>query len=148
MTILLLNMFILYLHVFRQSSSQWNFEDGSPSSAVLHQLTRHAHPVLPPSCVAEDSRSGERFQVGLDRGSRADSRLTYLSLLITGFHGIVLICFAFMLGALFNLHLFITGLEGNPSEVENYENEALRTSVFYVHIAITIYVYKDAISCI
>ncbi len=34
---------------------------------ALRELTRDFHPVLPPSCVAEDSRSGERFQVGLDR---------------------------------------------------------------------------------
>ncbi len=40
-----------------------------PGSAVLCELTRHFHPVLSPSCVAEDSRSGNRFQVGLDRGS-------------------------------------------------------------------------------
>ncbi len=44
--------------------------DGStPGSVVLCELTRHFHPVLSPSCVAEDSRSGHRFQVGLDRGS-------------------------------------------------------------------------------
>ncbi len=73
-------------------------------------------------------------EIWIHRGSRAASRLTYLSLLITGIHGIVLICFAFMLGALFNLHPFIIGLEGNPIEVENY-----------VHIGINIYVYKDAI---
>ncbi len=41
--------------------------DGStPGSVVLYELTRHFHPIL--SCVAEDSRSGDRFQVGLDRG--------------------------------------------------------------------------------
>ncbi len=32
-------------------------------------LTRHFHRVLSPSCVAEDSWSGNRFQVSLDRGS-------------------------------------------------------------------------------
>ncbi len=41
---------------------------GTPGSAVLCELTRHVHPVLSPSCEAEDSRSGDRFQVGLDRG--------------------------------------------------------------------------------
>ncbi len=35
---------------------------------VLCELTRHFHPVLSPSCEAEDSGSGERFQVGLDCG--------------------------------------------------------------------------------
>ncbi len=44
-------------------------DGGTPGSAVLHQLTRHFHPVLSPSCVAEDSQPGEGFQVGLDRGS-------------------------------------------------------------------------------
>ncbi len=43
--------------------------DGStPGSAVLCKLTKHVHPVLSPSCVTEHSRSGDRFQVGLDRG--------------------------------------------------------------------------------
>ncbi len=42
---------------------------GTPSSTVLRELTRHFHPVLSPSCVAENSRPGDRFQVGLDRGS-------------------------------------------------------------------------------
>ncbi len=38
--------------------------DGStPGSTVLWELIRHFHPVLSPSCVAEDSRSGDRFQV-------------------------------------------------------------------------------------
>ncbi len=36
---------------------------------VKCELTRHFHPVLSPSCVAEDSRSGGRFQVGLNLGS-------------------------------------------------------------------------------
>ncbi len=36
--------------------------------AVLLELTRHFHPVHSPSCVAEDSRSGNQFQVGVDRG--------------------------------------------------------------------------------
>ncbi len=35
---------------------------------VLCELTRHFHPVLSPSWVAEGSRSGDRFQDGLDRG--------------------------------------------------------------------------------
>ncbi len=44
--------------------------DGStPGSAVLCELTRHVHPILSQSCVAEDSRSGDRFQDGLDRGN-------------------------------------------------------------------------------
>ncbi len=44
--------------------------DGSTlGTAVLRELTRHFHPVLSPSCVAEDSRFGGRFQVSLDRGS-------------------------------------------------------------------------------
>ncbi len=42
---------------------------GTPGSTVLCELTRHFHAVLSPLCVAEDSRSGDRFQVGLDRGS-------------------------------------------------------------------------------
>ncbi len=44
-------------------------DGGIPGSAVLRQLIRHFHPVLSPSCVAKDSRSGDRFQVGLDRAS-------------------------------------------------------------------------------
>ncbi len=44
-------------------------DGGTPGSAVLRQLTRHFHPVLSPSRMAEDSRSGDRVQVGLDRGS-------------------------------------------------------------------------------
>ncbi len=39
------------------------------SLTILRHLTRHLYPVLSPSCVAEDSRSEDRFQVGLDRGS-------------------------------------------------------------------------------
>ncbi len=41
---------------------------GTPGSTVLCELTRDFHSVLSPSCVAEDSRSRERFQVCLDRG--------------------------------------------------------------------------------
>ncbi len=40
----------------------------TPGSVVLCELTRHFHSVLSPSCVAEGWRSGEQFQVGLDRG--------------------------------------------------------------------------------
>ncbi len=40
----------------------------TPGSAVLCELTRHFHPVLSPSCVAEDWRLEKRSQVGLDRG--------------------------------------------------------------------------------
>ncbi len=41
----------------------------NPGSAVLCELTKFFQPVLSPSCVAEDSRSGDRFQVGLGRSS-------------------------------------------------------------------------------
>ncbi len=37
-------------------------------STVLCELTKGFHPVLSPSCAAEDSRSGEGFQACLDRG--------------------------------------------------------------------------------
>ncbi len=40
----------------------------TPDSTVLCELTRHFHPVLSPSCVAEDSRSEKGFKVCLDRG--------------------------------------------------------------------------------
>ncbi len=40
-------------------------DGGTPGSAILRQLTRDLHPVLSPSCVAEDSRSGERFRLAL-----------------------------------------------------------------------------------
>ncbi len=40
----------------------------SPGSTFLCELTRHFYPVLSPSCGTEDSQSGERFQVDLDRG--------------------------------------------------------------------------------
>ncbi len=43
-------------------------DGGTPGSTVLSELTRRFHPALSPSCVAEDSRSGDRFRVGLDRG--------------------------------------------------------------------------------
>ncbi len=43
--------------------------DGSiPGSTVLSDLTRGFHIVLSPSCLAEDSRSGEGLQACLDRG--------------------------------------------------------------------------------
>ncbi len=41
-------------------------DGGTPGSTVLRELTRHFHPVLSLSCVTEDSRSGERFQIGLN----------------------------------------------------------------------------------
>ncbi len=40
-------------------------DGGTPGSTVLCELTRGFQPVLFPSCVAEDSRSGEGFQVCL-----------------------------------------------------------------------------------
>ncbi len=43
-------------------------DGGTPGSTVLCELTRPVHPVLSPLCVAEDSRSGNRFQDGLDHG--------------------------------------------------------------------------------
>ncbi len=39
-----------------------------PDSAAMCGLTRGLHLVLSPWCVAEDPRSGERFQVCADRG--------------------------------------------------------------------------------
>ncbi len=42
-------------------------DGGTPGSTVLGELTRDFYPVLSPSYVAEDSRSGEGFQVGPDR---------------------------------------------------------------------------------
>ncbi len=41
---------------------------GTPGSTVLCELTRHFHPVLSPSCVTDDSPSGELFQVCFARG--------------------------------------------------------------------------------
>ncbi len=41
---------------------------GTPGSTVLCELARHFHALLSLSCVADDSRPGDRFQVGLDRG--------------------------------------------------------------------------------
>ncbi len=43
-------------------------DGGTPGSTVLCEFTRDFHPVLSLSCVAEDTRYGERFQVSLDRG--------------------------------------------------------------------------------
>ncbi len=43
-------------------------DGGTLGTTVLCELTRDFHPVLSPSCVAEDSRSGERFQACIDRG--------------------------------------------------------------------------------
>ncbi len=38
------------------------------TEALLFELTRDFHPVLSQSCVAEVSRSGDRLQIGLNRG--------------------------------------------------------------------------------
>ncbi len=43
-------------------------DGGTPGSAVLYEPIRDFHPALTLSFVAKDSRSGDRFQVGLDRG--------------------------------------------------------------------------------
>ncbi len=67
----------LYLHLRRYSpgavwasitnSVDHASDEGTPGSTVLCELTRSFHPVPSPSCVAEDSRSGEGLQVCLDR---------------------------------------------------------------------------------
>ncbi len=44
-------------------------DGGTPGSTVLCELAWDIQPILSPSCVAEESRSEERFQVCLDRGS-------------------------------------------------------------------------------
>ncbi len=52
-------------------------DGGTPGLRVLCEFTRDVHPVLSPSCVAEDSRSGERFQVFLQcRGPRLQFELS------------------------------------------------------------------------
>ncbi len=51
---------------------------GTPGSAVRRQLTRHVHPAISPSCVAEDSRSGCRLQIGLDRTGWPRARLRHV----------------------------------------------------------------------
>ncbi len=43
-------------------------DEGAQGSNVLCELSRDVYPVIYPSCVAEDSRTGEGLQVYADRG--------------------------------------------------------------------------------
>ncbi len=68
---------LTYLYLWRRRSSGADWvgitywvdhvsDGGAPGSTVLCELTRDFYPVLSQSCLAEDSRSGERSHVFLE----------------------------------------------------------------------------------
>ncbi len=69
---------LLYLYLCRHSAGEGSAgitskignaaDGGTPGPTVLRELIRDFHPILSPSYVAENSRSGEGLQACLDRG--------------------------------------------------------------------------------